>query len=175
MSTPSKKRTKYLTVCAMLSALGVVFLGLGSLIESIDLTCAALASILCIYAVIEIGGAYPWMIWAVTSLLSLILLPQKSPAAFYLFIGFYPILKARLEKLPRIVCIILKLVIFHAIIVLSWLVIRIFFPADAQFQLGWILLSGYALCLVVFLLYDYCLTLLVTVYLRRWRKRLGLK
>ena len=75
-----RKRTKYLTVCAMLCALSVIILSLGSLIEVLDISVAVFASLLCIYAVIEIGGAYPWLVWLVTSVLALLLLPQKTPA-----------------------------------------------------------------------------------------------
>lgn len=175
MSSRKRKQTKVLTVCAMLSALGTILLGIGSFLETLDLTAAALASVFCIYAVIEVGGAYPWMIWAVTSLLGLVLLPQKSPAVFYLFIGCYPMLKERLEKLPRAVCLLLKLAVLHVMLVLVWLVIRIFFPADAQIGLGWMMLGLYALGIVTFLIYDLALTRLITLYLRRLRGRLGLK
>ena len=100
MADRIRKRTKYLTVSAMLSALGVIFLALGAFIEVLDITTAVLASMLCIYAVIEMSGAYPWGIWVVTSILSLLLLPIKTPALFYaLFAGFYPILKEKLERL----------------------------------------------------------------------------
>ena len=167
--------TKYLTVSAMLVALGVILLGLGSLINTLDLTVAALASILCVWAVIEMGKTYAWMIWLVTSFLSLLLLPQKTPGCFYLFIGLYPILKERLERLPRAVEWVLKIVIFHAMIALCWLVLRIFVPEEAALEFGWLLLATYALVLVAFLLYDYALTKLISFYLQKLQKRLGLK
>lgn len=167
--------TKYLTVSAMLVALGVILLGLGSLINTLDLTVAALASILCVWAVIEMGKTYAWMIWLVTSFLSLLLLPQKTPGCFYLFIGLYPILKERLERLPRAVEWVLKIVIFHAMIALCWLVLRIFVPEEAALEFGWLLLATYALVLVAFLLYDYALTKLISFYLQKLQKRIGLK
>lgn len=175
MSSSSRKRTKRLTVCAMLSALGVVLLGLGSLIESIDLTTAALASILCVYAVIEMNGSYPWMIWGVTALLAFILLPQKTPAIFYLFIGCYPMLKEKLEKLPRIPCLILKLVIFHVMLLLGYLLLRVFVPAETVSGTRWLIPVTYVLGVATFLLYDLALTRLITYYLVRLRNRLGLK
>ena len=168
-------RTKYLTVSAMLVALGVILLGLGSLINTLDLTVAALASILCVWAVIEMGKTYAWMIWLVTSFLAILLLPQKPPGCFYLFIGLYPILKERLERLPRAVEWVLKIVIFHAMIALCWLVLRIFVPGEAALEFGWLLLATYALALVAFLLYDYALTKLISFYLQKLQKRLGLK
>ena len=168
-------RTKYLTVSAMLVALGVILLGLGSLINTLDLTVAALASILCVWAVIEMGMTYAWMIWLVTSFLAILLLPRKTPGCFYLFIGLYPILKERLERLPRAVEWVLKIVIFHAMIALCWLVLRIFVPGEAALEFGWLLLATYALALVAFLLYDYALTKLISFYLQKLQKRIGLK
>ena len=168
-------RTKYLTVSAMLAALGVILLGLGSLINTLDLTVAALASILCVWAVIEMGKTYAWMIWLVTSFLAILLLPQKTPGCFYLFIGLYPILKERLERLPRAMEWVLKIVIFHAMIALCWLVLRIFVPGEAALEFGWLLLATYALVLVAFLLYDYALTKLISFYLQKLQKRIGLK
>lgn len=159
----------------MLAAIGVIVLGLGALIQTLDLTVAALASILCIWAVIELGGAYPWMIWAVTAFLSILLLPQKTPGFLYLFIGLYPMLKERLEHLPRLLEWLLKLICFHAMLALCWLVLRIFVPDEVTLQLGWVLIGTYALALVAFLLYDLALTKLITFYLLRLQKRLGFR
>ena len=126
----SSMRIKYITVSAMLCALGVILMSVGSLIEVLDLSTAVLASMLCVYAVIEIGKGYPWMIWLVTSILSLILLPIKTPAIFYaLFAGFYPILKEKLEKLSRPISWLLKLVVFHLCLGLIFLILKLFLPS----------------------------------------------
>ena len=67
-----------MTLCAVLSALGVVLLYLGSFIEVLDLSVALLASLAIVVLVIERGGAYPMMTYGVTALLSLLLLPNKN-------------------------------------------------------------------------------------------------
>ena len=108
-------------------------------------------------------------------ILAFLLLPQKTPGCFYLFIGLYPILKERLERLPRAVEWVLKIVIFHAMIALCWLVLRIFVPGEAALEFGWLLLATYALALAAFLLYDYALTKLISFYLQKLQKRIGLK
>ncbi len=173
---PLHRRTKRLTVSAMLAALSVILLAIGLLFaDLLDLSAAALASILCIYAVIELGGAYPWMIWAVASFLGLLLLPQKSPAFFYLFLGLYSILKEKLEKLPRLPSLLLKLAFFHVCLAIGWGLLCIFAPTQAILAFGWMLLATYALGLVAFLVYDYALSKLITFYLLRLRGRLGLK
>ena len=92
------KATRRLAVSAVLAALGVVLLLLGSLVQVLDLSMAAIASLLVVFAVIEIGGKYPILIYLVTSVLSLLLLPVKTAALIYfVFAGYYPILKAVLE------------------------------------------------------------------------------
>ena len=158
----------------MLSALGVIVLALGSVFQTLDLTTAALAAFFCIYAVIEMGGAYPWMIWAVTALLGLILLPQKSPAIMFLFIGCYPILKEKYEKKKTWLCWTLKIVTFSLMAVLFLLTVRIFFPDELILSRPWMLIASYAVALVTFVVYDYALSKVITLYLLRLRERLGL-
>jgi len=177
MADRIRKRTKYLTVSAMLSALGVIFLALGAFIEVLDITTAVLASMLCIYAVIEMGGAYPWGIWVVTSILSLLLLPIKTPALFYaLFAGFYPILKEKLERLKRPLAFVLKLAVFHLSLGAIVLLLRLFFPEQLDWGgMQWLPIAMYVLCVVVFLLYDLALTRVITFYLIRLRQRFRIK
>lgn len=177
MSDRIRKRTKYLTVCAMLAALGVVLMALGSLVDVLDLTVAVLASMLCIYAVIEMGGFYPWALWAATSILSLILpSARKDPAIFYAaFLGFYPILKEKLERLPRVLAWILKLAVFHLSLGAIALIYKLFLPAglEEEFPFFWLVL--YALSLVAFVIYDVALTRLITFYLVRLRHRFRIR
>ena len=182
MSDRIRKRTKYLTMSAMLVALSVVIMALGSLIEVLDLTTAVLASFLCIYAVIEMGGAYPWMIWLASSILSLLLLPLKTPAIFYaLFFGFYPILKEKFERLRRPLSITLKTVSFHVslagIVLLLWLFIPSILEMDDMKWLPPILLyvGAYVGALVCFFVYDIALTRVITFYYVRLRNRFKIK
>ena len=49
----NKISVKQLTICAMLVALGVIFLCLGALIEVLDISMAVIASIFAIFAVID--------------------------------------------------------------------------------------------------------------------------
>ena len=159
----------------MLAALGTVLLSLGSLLEVLDLSVAVLASFLCIYAVIELPPTYPWMIWLTTSVASLLLLPQKSPALFYaLFAGFYPILKEKLERLRPPLQYTLKLTVLHASLVLFYLMLRIFLPSELMGGI-WMLLGVYVLLLVCFFLYDFALTRLITFYLYRLHNRLRIR
>lgn len=160
----------------MLTALGVVLMALGSIIDVLDLSVAVLASMLCIYAVIEMGGFYPWALWGATSILSLILLPVKTPALFYAaFAGFYPIVKEKLEKLPRAAAWILKVVVFHLSLGAIVLAMRLFLPGQLTEEIPYFGLILYALALVTFFLYDFALTRLITFYLVRLRHRFRIR
>ena len=173
----SEYSTKKLTTCAMLSALGVVLLYVGSLLEVLDISMAVMASLLCIIAVIEYGGSAPWMIFGVTAILSVLLLPNKTPAFFYTaFFGFYPILKEKLEKLPRTLSWILKEVIFNVCLVIIALGTYFFFMAKDNTLINPITISiGLVLCEAVFILYDIALTRLISFYIINIRKRLKFK
>ena len=126
MSYKNKGTTKIVTLCALLSALSVVLLYFGALFEVLDLSMAVLASLAVVVLVIEQGGAYPWLIYLVTTVLSLLLLPNKFPAVVYgCFMGFYPILKEKVERIPwQALRLILKLVIFNGAMVLMWWLVK---------------------------------------------------
>ena len=164
------RHTKNLALASLLSALGVVFLYVGSVIEALDMSMAILASLPIVFAVIEMGGAWPWLMYAATGALGLILLPQKLPCVFYLFLaGFYPILKEKIEKRLRgVPCVLLKFVLFGGCVFVMWLVIRLFLPATV-FEGGvWVWI---ALIAVTLFLYDILLTRLISKYLLVWRRR----
>ena len=169
------QRTKRLAVCAMLSALGVVVLGIGSVISVMDISMAVIASLFCIFAVIEYGGAAPWLVFLVTGVLSL-LLPQKAPAAMYLlFFGYYPILKEKLEKHRKSVAWLLKEAVFQVALVIMLLLYHFVFMAPGA-NIPWTMYVFLALLAeIVFPIYDIALTRLITLYLFRLRKRFRIK
>lgn len=167
-------RTRLLAICSVLSALGVVLLYLGSFVEVLDLSVALVASFAIVVLVIERGGVYPWLTYFVTSVLALLLLPNKTPAIVYVcFMGFYPILKEKIERLRlRPVRALLKFLLFNLSVVLMGLVARLL--------VGELILGAHALVILlllngVFVFYDYALSVLITAYLRVWRKRLRIE
>lgn len=169
-----RQSTRRLTLGAMFVALSVVLLWLGAVVEVLDLSLAALASLLTVIGVIEYGGSFPWLIWGATSLLSLLLLPSKFPALLYLlFAGIYPMLKSMFEQCHYIVAWILKLSAFNTALMLLIL------ASDYIFMLPD---TGVSFTPVVFLLgngafvlYDIALSKLILFYLFRLRPRLGIR
>ena len=74
------KKTKKIALSAILAALGVIILYLGALVDVLDLSVAILASFLILFCTAELGYSTALSVWLVTSLLSLLLLPNKAPA-----------------------------------------------------------------------------------------------
>ena len=171
------KKVKKLALCAILSALGTVFLLIGALIEVLDLSAAMLASMLMLFVVIEIGGAWTWLTYAVTSLTGFLLLPYKLPAVIYLLIGFYPIIKEKTEKLPKLFSWIIKIFAFNISLALVFFVLKLFLPSvSIELFPGMKVLYTYLIYFLVgnliFVLYDVLLTRLVSFYIFKLRKRL---
>lgn len=172
-----------MTLSAVLSAMGVALLLIGAFIETLDLSMAALASFFCIFAVIELGGAYPWLMYAVTGILSVILMPHSMGGWFYLlFFGYYAIIKEKFEKLNRIFAWIVKIVVMNVALVCCILLASFVFYGgdmigafkqmfgDASWGLA-ATVGVYLLVNVVFVIYDLALTRLITYYFVKLRHR----
>ena len=167
-----KTATRRLSVCALLCALGVTLAWLGSLIGALDLSTPLITSLLLVPVVIEYGRGYAWGVWASTAILSVLLLPNKSPAAVYLVFGYYPILKAYLERLRPLPCRLLKQLLFAAVD------LALVFGSNAIVGVEEIMPPWYTAALVlggflVLNLTDFALTRLISAYLFKYRPRIS--
>ena len=174
----TRSSIKQLTVCAMLTALGVILMGIGTLVEVLDISTAVIASCCVVIALIEYGKGTPWMVYAAISVLSFLLLPNKFPAMiFTLFVGFYPILKEKLDKKHKVIRWVLKELIFNvclAIIILLYMLL-FFESATLAIPLPLIIVVAVILCEVVFVMYDIALDKMIDFYVIKLRHRLKLK
>ena len=172
------KKIKNLALCSVLAAFGVVILMLGSFIEALDLSAATIASLLVVVAVLEAKGFWPWLTYAVTATVALLLLPTKTAAIMYLFFGYYPIVKSKLEKLPKVFSYILKFIVFNVSLVAVFLVFELLFTGISVELVPGIgknitYLIYCALGNVIFMLYDILITRLVSLYIFKLRDRIG--
>lgn len=171
----SSANIKRLTFCAMLVALGVIFLGVGALVEVLDISMAVIASVCVIIPMIEYGKGTPWMVYAAISVLSLLLLPNKFPAAlFALFAGFYPILKEKLERKNKVIRWVLKELIFNiCLTVIVLLYFFLFFKGTVQ--VPWMIAVAIILAELVFILYDKAISKIIRIYVMEFRHRFKFK
>lgn len=157
----------------MAVALGIAVMYLGALIDVIDLTVAAVASLLMVFIYVEIGRPYTYLVWIGTSLLAFLLFPQSLLwLEYFLLFGSWPILKGFVERLPRLAWIPVKFAIFNALlwvcVGLCGLILGVPF-FDGETQLWNVLL--YLLCNVTFFVYDFFLTVMARLYFARFRQK----
>lgn len=131
----------------------------------------AIAGVCLIPVSLELGRRWGWTAYAATALLSPLLAADKEAAVLFIaFFGYYPLLKAWIERRrSRVVEWVLKLVVFNAAVVAAYLVILGVFhlPVDMTvfgFNLPLVLL---ALGNVVFVVYDRALTGVISLYIYR--------
>lgn len=167
-----RQRTRRLTLSAMLTALGVLILYLGALLDVGSLAAAGIASLFMLLAVRECRGAYPYFIFAATTLLAFLLLPQKEGALLYLlFGGFYPIVKFPIERLRRPLPFIIKLLYVNLIITLTELAAVYLFYLPT---LPWgYYVALYLLANPTFFLYDRLIDRILVLYEAKWRPRIA--
>lgn len=159
----STRKVKRIALTAMMTALSVVILCLGSFFDTLDLTMAALASLCIVLAMIELGGSQALMIYLATTLLALLLLPQKLIAVEYaLFAGCYPLIKSFAERLNRLLSWVVKLIFANLSLTLLILVGRLLFSLPTE--QGWLLAATYILVNVTVIVFDIALTKLITFY-----------
>ena len=94
------KKSRVISFCAIIAALGTVIMLTGGLIPVFTYCSPIIASVLLISVLEEYGAREGWMVWAVTSALSLLIGIDKEAAFFYLFLGWYPIAKPFFDKIP---------------------------------------------------------------------------
>ena len=166
------KYQKKIALCAILSALNVLVLLFGALLDVLDLTAGAISMLLVSIIYIEIKGYYPWLSWAVTTTLSFLILPNKAPALLFLLLGNYAILKFYFETMPRVLCWICKFAWFNiALTLLIFGMNQVLMLPDSGYSFSVLV---YAVGNAAFLFLDICFTILLRFYRTEVRRRLHL-
>ena len=110
------KNTKKTVLASLCASLGVICLYLGVFFNIMDMTAAMIASFLVLFCLMEMGYAYAFAVYFIISILSLILLPNTSPAwMFILLFGYIPISKFGFERIFKKIAWIPKLLLFNAL------------------------------------------------------------
>ncbi len=160
------------------AALGLVLMFLTAIIPFGTFAFPTFAGMLLVVIVIEIGYGFSVAVYAVTAVLSFLLVPDKEAALIYTaFLGFYPIIKSLIERLPnKVMQIVIKLIIFNACMIGAFFIaINLLSIPKESFNLFGVYLPYVFLILgnFAFLLYDFCITRVVTIYLFKWHDKVN--
>ena len=159
-------------ICAL--AVAVMLL---TVLPTMQIGLPVIAGALLVVPVLECGVRWGVTGYAATAVLSFLLAPSvESKLLFLLFFGYYPVVKALIERLrARTLRAVIKLALFNGAMILTYfLLLRFTTAVDAQeFTIAGVYLPGVVLACgnAVFCLYDVALSRLIGVYLRVWQPR----
>lgn len=119
-NTPAKQ----IAFGGIFAALAMVIMNLGSLIPVATYVCPMLCMMILAFVTKMCGDRVGWAWYAAVAILSLLMAPDKEAAAVFVFLGFYPIVKPRFDRLRF--SMLPKLCLFNVLILLMyWLLIRL--------------------------------------------------
>lgn len=173
------KQSVKITFCAISAALSVVVIMLGYF-PYFTYAAPAVAGLFVMLPMIETGFSYAIATYITSSVLVFLFAEPETKILFLMFFGFYPILKAAIEKASnRILEWIFKILSFSASIFLIYLVFKYLTDIDVT-DFGPLGKYGAAifliLCYIAFVLYDIAISRISIFYFARIRPNLkGLK
>lgn len=163
----------------IIAALSVVFMFMTALLPIFVYVIPALCGAMLLVIAVEISSSWAYLTYAVVSFLSLLFVPDKEAALLYvLLMGFYPILKLKLDRIkPAVFSFLVKLIVYNVLIVAYYnLTIRIISSSTLQDDMGDFGRYGvyifWGLTNIVFVIYDVAIKHIMTLYLEWIRKKI---
>ena len=175
MNKVTSGNSKKVSLSGILLALTVIALFAAEALPAGRLSAYALSSFFVSVIVIELGIGKAWLFYAASSLLSLIIMPDKIRVIPYIvFFGAYGIVKFLIERIGRLLPEYLLKIGYYNMILLI-----LFFTGKKLF-IEFIPISGInqplwlaAIVLqVLFILYDYVYSLFIAYYREKIKKAL---
>lgn len=174
----SRKESHKIAFCGLMVALSVALMLSGGLIPIATYCAPMAAGLLLLPIMLEFGKQAAWTAYAAVSLITLLLGTDKEAAFFYLFLGYYPLLKWEIERMRnkrlRLPC---KLLVFNLSIGIMYCILGFLLNMQAivqEFtQMGAVLLLVFLLMLnACLLLYDRLLIPIIYLYANKIKPRL---
>ena len=168
------KNSIKLTFCSIIAALSVIFMLL-SYFPYFTYAVPAVTGLLVMVLVIELSVRWAFAAYVAASLLIFLFAEPESKLMYICLFGYYPILKAIIEKLKKpFLEWILKLLVFNAAVILVYFIFAgLFgisledFKALGKYGAAIFLLLGNA----VFVLYDIAVSRMAMFYIGTLHKR----
>ena len=171
-------RTKKLALGSILTAFGVIIMLMTGVFPFAEYALPGIAGALMIILVTELGKGYSFLSFLAVAILSFILVPLKDSAVFYaVFLGWYPIMKSKLESVKsRTVQWVLKVLIFNIALVLGVFASVYIFGIKEYLEILsyaiWLIGALWVFVNVVFAVYDIALTRWATIYIHILRRKI---
>lgn len=167
-------KSKQISFCALMAALSCVIM-LTAWFPYITYAVPCFASLTIMVVMIEYDKRSAIMTYLVSLLPIMLFCEAESKLLYLCFMGFYPILKALIEKMKfRFTEYIIKFICFNSGIVILYYISSFVFGVSYD-DLGELGKYGTVVFLVLvnldFIVYDFCITKMAEFYLLRFHKR----
>lgn len=162
-----KNRTRNLTLSAVLVALNVVFLYLAVIFPTGRMGFVAVSSLFVVAGVIEMGLGPAILVFIGCSILSALILPDKTAVIVYvLFFGYYPVVKSLAERMrSKVLSWAIKLAVFNAAFTCMWFLFKSLLFDSKYLELNLLLI--YPAVNLIFVVFDIGLSRLISFYIVR--------
>ena len=163
-------KSRYIAESGLLVALTLVILYATSVIPISTLSILTVASCLIPISIIRTSIKNAILVYIASSILSFFLVKTNIALYYTLFFGVYGIIKYFIEKAKNIPLeILLKLISFNILLAIIYFITKSFLVVISPDLPLWILWLG---AQIVFLVYDYALTLAISFFLKRFNKHI---
>lgn len=172
---PPMKSTRKVALGGMIAALSLTVMLMAYFPYS-TYALSALAGMLLLIAVQELGVKWAFSVYVVVAILSLLMCEKEASVMFVFIFGPYPVFKGFFDRIrSRVARVLAKQACFNVAAILAYLLVITVFriPMDdmgliGQYGPGILLLMGN----VAFLPYDYCMTYALLWYQIHLRSKL---
>ena len=110
--------SRLIALGGMMAALAVVIMSLGGLIPIATFVCPMLCMLLLRFVLTLCPQRIGWAWYGAVAILGMLMSPDKEVAAVFAALGYYPILKPRLDKMKY--GVVLKFLWFNVVILLMY-------------------------------------------------------
>lgn len=173
-----KNQSRRIALAGMMVALGTVAMLLGGVIPMATFCCPAIAGVALLPVLVECGRKWTLAAYAAVAALSLMLSSDKESALLFAFLGYYPVLKTAIDRIPSTALRTLsKLAVFDLAAGAMMLLVVFLLNMQAIVQeyaemtraslIVFILLAN-----VTMLVYDRLLAVMSVIYVRKLRPKL---
>ena len=130
-----KNKAKQTALCAFMCALATIIMALGSIIPAATFCSPALAMLALIPVQEEYDTKQGILVYTATSVLSLLLVPDKEIVMLYLFLGYYPLVKLYFDQIrSRVFRVLSKFALLNIAIFLMYVLCIFLFRLDSVVQ-----------------------------------------
>lgn len=162
-----RNSAKPMALGGILAALAVVIMCMGGMIPLATFICPMFCCLMVKLVKNLCGTRIAWAWYGAVALLSVLMGPDKEVAAVFVFLGYYPILKPKMDKLP--LQWLWKLLYFNVVILAMYsLMIHLFGMADLAAEFAEL---GFVMRAVTLVLGNITFVMLDILLSRRLRRR----